>query len=737
MRNNNMSLGKIGKYERLDVIGHGASGIVYLAKDTLLDRQVALKVISAQGEERDRVLEEARVLDRLRHPNIVEVHSVDQIDGNVVIDMEYVRGRDLLNILQHTPRLPVCAALSIAAQICDGLAYAHSRHTVHRDIKPANIIISKEGVVKLVDFGLAEVLGTNSFAVGAGTYAYMAPEDFNETQLSDRQSDIWAVGVLLYEALSGKRPFRASKIKDPFSWKRAIEEDPIESLHEFRQEIPESMDAIIHKALERSKEKRYQTAGELADDIRATGLAVPLEQFPNIMESLSGEYAQQAGPKSESTRSNNIEDSEPETIPNIEEAATIAAVPLRKSTAFIPAVSGLSRLTDIDSLLDLAPDHWEPACDALDSSSIAQWLTAIGESPLAAVAAEIANDKNRDIGERLRDFLYRAGMETHEEAQKRYTRGVRLFDSGQFAEASIELRAAARLDPSQAHYHQYLARSLKAIGDRGAAIAAFEDGLTYHPNDRGLKREYSEMVDSAIQISQEDVDFGTMREGETKTMRINLKHTGQGALQGRVTSSPEWASVEPAAFTTRQRQPLTLKVDASKVWKAPGAYHEKVVLETTGGRREIDVRVNVLPSRIGMSKAWYWYYPLLVCCLGPTIASLLSGTLIAGLIATSLLSGSFFIVALTADTKWTLRWPMLVSAPFCIALATTLSNTPRLHNRITDAAIMNVIPMIILMLVAQAFALLFSPKGFGRWTVWLFITGVAGMLSSYNLLTIK
>lgn len=729
-----MSLGTIGKYERLDVIGHGASGIVYLAKDTLLGRQVALKVISAQGEERDRVLEEARVLDRLSHPNILEVHGVDLIDGKVVIDMEYVRGRDLQHILLQTPQLPIANALSITAQICDGLAYAHSQHTVHRDVKPANIIISQEGVVKLVDFGLAEVLGTNSFAVGAGTYSYMAPEDFNETQLSDKQSDIWAVGVMLYEMLAGKRPFRASKVKDPFSWKRAIEEDPIEPLRTIRPEIPESIEKIIMKALERSKGARYQTADLIATDIRATGLVSAIDSSILIVDK-AGET--DTLPSDEpSTISNDLPTVSGNGIAHPEEAATIAAITFPKTKEKIPDINGLPQLTDIDSFLNLAPDHWEPACDAFAGGTLVQWLAAIGETPLAAVAEEIANDPSRDKNEKLRDFLYRAGMETSDEAQKRYNRGVRYFDSGKFAEASIELRSAARLDPMRPHYHQYLARSLKAIGDRSAAVAAFQDGLSYHPNDRGLKREYSEMVDSSVQISSETVDFGTLRSGETKSVRINIKHAGQGALQGRVTSSPEWITVEPSTFTTRQRQPLNIVADASKVWKAPGTYKENIVLETTGGRHEINVSLSVMPSRIGLSKAWFWYIPLFISCIAPAFASLLRGSFIAGLIATSLLCGSFFIIALTADTKWTLRWPMLVLTPFCIALSVALSNTSMFHNTATEHAITQVVPLIIVMLIVQALALAFNPKGFGRWPVWFCITGIAGFLSAYALLTI-
>src|SRR5437588_10822957 len=220
-----MPLGKLGKYERVDVLGHGVSGIVYLAWDTLLKKQVALKEIDLQASDVSRFLEEARVMDRMRHPNIARVNGVDLIDGRVVIDMEYVRGPNLQELLRTEGPLPLDRALDIAIQTLDALDYAHSMRTVHRDIKPANILIGRDGQVKLVDFGLAEILATNSYAGGAGTYAYMAPEDFLEEHRSDHQSDIWAVGVTLYEMLTASRPFFVEKPKDPFSWRRALMND--------------------------------------------------------------------------------------------------------------------------------------------------------------------------------------------------------------------------------------------------------------------------------------------------------------------------------------------------------------------------------------------------------------------------------------------------------------------------------------------------------------------------------
>jgi predicted Ser/Thr protein kinase len=245
-----MSLGNIGKYEKLDVLGHGVSGIVYLAWDTLLGKHVALKEISLQSGDEARFLEEARVLDRLRHPNIVQVNGVDKIDGHMIIDMEYVRGTNLHEYMRRMGKLPVREALSIAVQICGALDFAHSHNTVHRDIKPANVLITSEGTAKIGDFGLAEILGSGSYAGGAGTYAYMAPEDFEEQERSDHRSDIWAV-----------------KAKDPFSWKRAVEEDEPPPLSEIDPPLRQQLEQVISRALAKNKRDRYQSAGEMSNDL--------------------------------------------------------------------------------------------------------------------------------------------------------------------------------------------------------------------------------------------------------------------------------------------------------------------------------------------------------------------------------------------------------------------------------------------------------------------------------------
>lgn len=270
-----MPLSPIGKYERVDVLGYGATGIVYLAWDSLLRKQVALKEINVQAGDMERFLEEARLLDRLNHPNIVRVHSVDRVEGKILVAMEYVPGVNLQELLRQQGKLPIPQALDIAIQVLDALDYAHRNHTIHRDIKPGNILIRRDGTVKLVDFGLATILGTGSYAGGAGTYVYMAPEDFEEEERSDHRSDLWAVGVTLYEMVTGKRPFNAVKPKDPFSWKRAVQEDQPPPLREFVPNTPDALQRVIDRALAKRKEDRFPSAGEFLQALRRVRAILP------------------------------------------------------------------------------------------------------------------------------------------------------------------------------------------------------------------------------------------------------------------------------------------------------------------------------------------------------------------------------------------------------------------------------------------------------------------------------
>ena len=729
----------LGKYERLDVLGHGASGIVYLAKDTLLGRQIALKEIAAQGEERERVLEEARVLDRLRHPNIVQVFGVDEIGGKVVLAMEYVRGQNLQEILRRSPQLPVAEAVDIAAQVCDGLAFAHRHRTVHRDIKPANILIAQDGTVKLVDFGLAQVLGTNSFAGGAGTYAYMAPEDFHEEQQSDHQADIWAVGVILYEMLTGRRPFQAVKTKDPFSWKRAVEEAPLIPVAELRAGVSPALDAVLSHALARDKHDRYTNAAEMAEDLRALAeplpprFGLPPSPFPGEEERNSGSI--RVPPDPPRSREEGWQ-ADPEGALKPEGWASWTLLP------------GQPPLTDIDAFLRVAPDHWDAARAALAGGALTHWLAEIGEMPLAEVARQITADPDagRDADDKLRDFLYRAGLDTVPEARRAYEDGVRLARAARFAEAVPLFRRASRLDPTRPAYHQDLAGALRAGGDHAAAALALEHGMRYHPRQRTMEKEYADLTGAQTVLSSDTVDFGTLRQGQSRSAVLWVRNAGGGALQGRVAAAPGWIRVDPPAFTTRQRQRLVFTADAAGTGGSPAEFRETVVLETNGGRQEVAVRASVVPARRAFAQIFWWYVPLLVCCLLPALAGWYAPTVIPhgwarqlwqpGMAAAALLCGALFVLTAAADTTWGPRlWALGLlglNAMGGLSVAHSFqSGGPSQHVEV--ALIQTAAPALVL-LALQSVSVYADPHGWGRWPLWAWITAATGLLIGYALL---
>ena len=374
-----MAIGHLGKYERLDVLGSGASGVVYLAYDTLLRRQVALKEVRAAGPELDRVLSEARLLDRLRHPSLIAVHAVDEIDGVVVIDMELIRGSNLSEVMRARNRrpLPLNEALTIAIGILDGLAHAHDHRVLHRDIKPANILIGTDGrTVKLTDFGLAELLSSSSLAGGGGTYPYMAPEDFDETAGSDRRSDLWSVGVVVYEMVTGRRPFVVEKTRDPFAWKRVIDNTEPIRVGLLGLNLPVEMDAVLTKALSKRKDDRYQDARSFRDAlIAAAGVApaaVLTESRPNA-----------------DTRMR-IPTPEPQ-------------VPTEMSPFFVFPDGNAT--ADIDGFLAAAARNWDFSCTALADGRFANFLFKLHADEIANLARSLAANNDLSPDRRLRMFL--------------------------------------------------------------------------------------------------------------------------------------------------------------------------------------------------------------------------------------------------------------------------------------------------------------------------------------------
>ncbi len=264
-----VTVSRIGRYEILKTLGRGAMGVVYLARDPIIDREVALKtlrvdVAAEQADEfRERFLREARAAGRLGHPGIVTVHDVgeDTASGVVFIAMEFIRGRDLRELLADGVRLHPAEAARIGADVALALDYAHSMGVVHRDIKPANIILTQDGTAKIMDFGVARLESSNLTVEGQfiGTPNYMSPEQITGRPV-DGRSDIFSLGVVLFNLLTGERPF-AGETMHEVTRKIVDQQCPIPST--VSAGLPPAFNPVVLRCLEKDPERRFQTAGEL------------------------------------------------------------------------------------------------------------------------------------------------------------------------------------------------------------------------------------------------------------------------------------------------------------------------------------------------------------------------------------------------------------------------------------------------------------------------------------------
>ena len=211
---------QLGRYELLSELGQGAMGVVYKARDPVLDRVVAIKTINLTlpkdelSEYEARFYQEARAAGGLNHPNIVTIYDIGKSERMAYMAMEFLEGEELRSVLSHREPLPVTLALDIAAQVAEGLDYAHERHIVHRDIKPANIMIVRDGLVKITDFGIAR-MRTNEVKTMTGMILgspkYMSPEQVAGKR-ADHRADLFSLGVVFYEMLTGHAPFMADNI---------------------------------------------------------------------------------------------------------------------------------------------------------------------------------------------------------------------------------------------------------------------------------------------------------------------------------------------------------------------------------------------------------------------------------------------------------------------------------------------------------------------------------------------
>jgi serine/threonine protein kinase len=275
---------KYGEYEVESVLGRGAMGMVYLARDRRIGRRVALKTVQVEqkfDDESDateffqRLQREAEVCGAMQHPNIVTLYEPGY-ENNVIsfLATEYVQGESLRDRLKRSKPLPLADALRIGEDILRGLAYAHAKGVIHRDIKPANILLTSDGQAKIADFGIARPVNSDLTAVGSmlGTPNYMSPEQVKCAAVTTK-SDLFSVGVVMYEMLTGVKPFSASDVSGIL--RNVVDKDPALA-SEVNADVPEPIGKFVSRLLAKEPEDRFGSAGEALDQLEALRGDVPL-----------------------------------------------------------------------------------------------------------------------------------------------------------------------------------------------------------------------------------------------------------------------------------------------------------------------------------------------------------------------------------------------------------------------------------------------------------------------------
>ena len=265
----------LGRYELVQELGRGAMGVVYLGKDAKIGRQVAIKTLALSDEfdgealkdVHDRFFREAETAGRLNHANIVTIYDVGEDQGLAYIAMDFLQGDSLLKYTTSNSLLPMGEVLAVAIKVAEGLDYAHKHHVVHRDIKPANIMYDRtSGRVKITDFGIAALTDMSKTKTGTilGSPLYMSPEQVQGHKV-DGRSDLYSLGVSVYQMLRGELPFEAPSLTG-LMFKIANEPHPDVTF--LRPDIPPTVKVVIDKALQKSPDTRFQTGMEMANAMR-------------------------------------------------------------------------------------------------------------------------------------------------------------------------------------------------------------------------------------------------------------------------------------------------------------------------------------------------------------------------------------------------------------------------------------------------------------------------------------
>ena len=603
-----MAVTHVGRYEVERTLGRGAMGIVYLARDPLIDRKVALKTlrldvdVDAADEFRERFLREAQAAGRLNHPGIVTVHDVgeDRSSGVLYIAMEYIEGRDLKQIMAAGHRFRPSEAARIVADVALALDYAHQMGVIHRDIKPGNLILTRDGSARIADFGIARMESSNLTTEGQfiGTPNFMSPEQITARPI-DGRSDLFSLGVVLFTLLTGQRPYTGETMHHVT---RRIVEDPPPIPSIVEDSIPVAFNPIVVKCLDKDPDRRFQSGAELASVLAALARSLVRREpeddlgtavhSPDLETRTGGRLPPVRMPQDQTDRLNPLVRAwsrlgerivlpEPLTweVTPIWSLAIIGAwaliwivtigilTTLKPEGPFTAPSAGATR-----NLNRTARMLWS-AGDAMAAGELERAREAVGSALDQAPASPAARALAREIGTEIE--LQRTSSKTQERVAELVAEGRRAYRSGNYATAAGHFRGALELDPQSELAADYLelaedrSRQTRRQRSTSAPSRASSPDLVLSPAALPVAKRapgnaritvyYNCPINAGtVTIAIDGETLADIPFDHTKKGFLGLKTEGSGIVK-RVLLAPSGARTVAVTITDRKRGVIASK----------------------------------------------------------------------------------------------------------------------------------------------------------------------------------
>ena len=523
----NQETRRFGRYEILGELGRGAMGVVYRARDPQIDRLVALKTVSLQGQEperdeefRQRFFVEAQAAGRLHHPGIVAIFDAgeDPETHNPYIVLEYVAGESLSRILSREKKLPPAKALRLAEEIATALDYAHAQGVVHRDIKPANILITADGHAKIADLGIAK-LNLAQFTLPGhvlGTPAYMAPEQLSGEGV-DGRSDLFSLGVILYAMVTGHSPFHGNSATTVCF--KVVNREPIPA-SALDLELPRALDTVISRAIAKDPNARYQRGSDLAADLQRLQQQ---HQPGSTTSSLNTNFVAATGPRNARSTSPNLAPANGKrSIYAVMREAPLRGLivgavlmlalvlfvgnPLGRFAASRKPVAEARAETPVGS----PPSPVHPAEESVDAAQPAPAATAPVRSPGPAVTANVA-----DKPAQLRNLVQTSSAPRH--LRPASTASLDVSVEHQFKDATLSLWIDNKLTLTQPLHGTNRKHMIVFNGIYGVHSNTVQVPLGAH-----VIRLRAQSADQSVDLSK--TISGAFTEGDIKTLQVTFNN---------------------------------------------------------------------------------------------------------------------------------------------------------------------------------------------------------------------